>query len=89
MVDDFTTSGNTLQYLSKILHRQGAREIMVVVTHCLLNQTALKKLLAAPIDKLITTNSLANPIFNGAPPQLECYNLTNFLASTIRQTCQN
>ena len=89
VVDDFTTSGNTLQYLSKILHRQGAREIMVVVTHCLLNQTALKKLLAAPIDKLITTNSLANPIFNGAPPQLECYNLANFLASTIRHTCQN
>lgn len=58
IVDDYTTSGNTILYLAHLLQKRKVKKIIACVTHCLLNSTALKQLCQSPLDLIITTNSV-------------------------------
>ncbi len=57
MVDDLTETAGTLSGAAKLVKAHGARRVFAAVSHCLLNDMAIKRLQESAIDELITTNS--------------------------------
>ena len=58
IVDNYSLTGDTLYRISKILKEQGAKKISVVVTHGLFDERAVELLDKAPIDRIISTNTV-------------------------------
>lgn len=58
IVDNYSLTGDTLYRISKILKEQGAKRIFVVVTHGLFDEKAVHLLERAPIDRIISTNTV-------------------------------
>lgn len=77
LVDDLISSGGTLLAAAGMLRAAGASRIEALCTHCLADDATLARLLAAGIDKLRATDSIAGPA-----SQIE---LAGLLAQAIRQ----
>ena len=58
IVDNYSLTGDTLYRIYKILKEQGAKKITVVVTHGLFDERAVELLDKAPIDRIISTNTV-------------------------------
>ncbi len=58
MFDDMISTAGSICGAADLIHRAGAREIQVAATHGVLCGRAVEKLQAAPIDKLIVTNTI-------------------------------
>jgi ribose-phosphate pyrophosphokinase len=67
IVDDFTISCGTLIDTARALRENGARRIIACVTHDLLSKNGLKCLEDSPIEELITTDTVDNPIVRDHP----------------------
>ena len=65
MVDDLTTTAGTLTAAAKLLKDAGAKSIIAAVTHSPITDVGLDKLLASPIQELITTNSVPRKDWRG------------------------
>lgn len=61
IVDDFTISAGTLIETANVVRRKGAKEIYAMVTHALLDQKAITRLMDSNICKLIVTDTVDNP----------------------------
>lgn len=85
VVDDFTTSGNTLLFLIKLLKQKGVKDIYLAITHCLASPANLTKILSAPIKKFFTSNSLANPALAKKHYKLHCFSVASLFAQAIRE----
>lgn len=85
VVDDFTTSGNTLLFLIKLLKQKGVKDIYLAITHCLASSANLAKILDSPIKKFFTSNSLANPALAKKHHKLHCLCIAHLFAQTIRE----
>jgi ribose-phosphate pyrophosphokinase len=83
IVDDFTTSGNTLIFLVNRLRELGAKQIIVCVTHYLPNLEASTRLLNCGLDQLITTNSLINSDLTPSHPKVTQLDIAPLLATAI------
>lgn len=62
IVDDFTISGGTIVETAKALKEQGANRVFACLSHVLLNERGIKKLEDSPIERLVTTDSINNPV---------------------------
>ena len=61
ITDDMTSTAGTLCAAAKILKAHGAAKIYAAVSHCLLNEKGVEKLLATPeIEQIITTDAVPN-----------------------------
>ncbi|MBP7496851.1 MAG: ribose-phosphate diphosphokinase [Bacteroidales bacterium] len=58
IVDDFTTSGNTLSEVSNNLMKMKAKEVYVAVTHGLFNINSMKIIEKSPIKSILITDSV-------------------------------
>lgn len=67
IVDDFTISCGTLIDTARALREHGAERIIACVTHDLLSENGLKCLEDSPIEELITTDTVDNPIVRDHP----------------------
>lgn len=61
IVDDFTISGGTLVDLAEGLKERGARSIRAVLSHLLITEKGIKRLMGSPIQELVATDSVENP----------------------------
>ena len=61
IVDDITESAGTLTSAAALLKKAGAKKIIAGVSHAILNELALQRLLDSQIEELITTNSTPQP----------------------------
>ncbi|MCF7688972.1 MAG: ribose-phosphate pyrophosphokinase [Cephaloticoccus sp.] len=57
LVDDITETAGTLTAAAKMLRDQGALSVRAAVSHCILNEIAIKRLQTGLLDEVITTNS--------------------------------
>lgn len=57
LVDDLTETAGTLTAAAKMVKENGAKSVLVGVSHAVLNDLAEKRLKESVIDELITTNS--------------------------------
>ena len=65
LVDDLTETAGTLVSAAKILRRRGAKRIIAVVSHTVLNDLGIKRLRKSNIDELITTDTVPRPPIEG------------------------
>lgn len=61
IVDDFSISGGTLVDVAKELRNRGAKRIIGVLSHVLLNDKGVKKIEDSEIEFLVSTDSVHNP----------------------------
>ncbi len=60
IVDDFAISGGTLIDLAHELKARGAKKVRAVLSHILLREGGVEKLMNSPIDELYSTDSVEN-----------------------------
>ena len=58
IVDNYSLTGDTICRVAKILKEHGAKKISVVVSHALFTEEAVKQIDEAPIERVISTNSV-------------------------------
>jgi len=58
VVEDMITTGGTAAAIANMLRAHGARRVLFAVTHGVLTNGARDRLLAAPIDEVIVTDSI-------------------------------
>ena len=84
VIDDLISTGGTLVGVAHALKKEGARTIRVLATHGVLAGSAVEKLMAAPIDEIVITDSI--PL---APdkqhPRLKLLSVAPLLAEAIRR----
>jgi ribose-phosphate pyrophosphokinase len=61
LFDDMISTAGSICGAARIVHRAGARVIYVAATHGVFCGQALERLSAAPIDKVVVTNSIPLP----------------------------
>jgi ribose-phosphate pyrophosphokinase len=58
VVDDMISTGGSICEAARILRRKGARSVHIAVTHAVLCGPAVENLDAAPVDRLLITDSI-------------------------------
>lgn len=58
LVDDMTSTAGTLTAAAKLLQKAGAKSIRAAVSHSLLTQKGIDRLIDSPIDELVTTDTV-------------------------------
>jgi ribose-phosphate pyrophosphokinase len=61
LVDDVASSGATLAAAARALHRAGAARVEAVVVHALFAPGALRRLAAAGVARVVSTDTVAHP----------------------------
>ena len=87
LVDDMTSTAGTLSAAANLLHAAGARSIIAVVTHCLLNRQGAERLADSPIEELITTDSV--PMKEDVDYPVTCISIAPLLADAILRIHNN
>jgi ribose-phosphate pyrophosphokinase len=80
IIDDMASTGRTLASAAEVLQDAGAQSVHALFTHPVMTEGALEKLLAAPIQRLVTTNSIPTPDH----PQLQIVSTASLLAEAVR-----
>jgi ribose-phosphate pyrophosphokinase len=83
MVDDLTETAGTLTSAAKILKEHGAARVFAGVSHALLNDLAIERLLKSSIDLLITTNTV--PVRPVSGFNLHICDVSSMLAEAIKR----
>ncbi len=82
IIDDMIDTGGTICEVSEALINRGAREVYVLATHALLTGSAVARLMASPMKRIVTTNTVPVPpekMFD----KLEVLSVSSLLASFI------
>ncbi len=87
LVDDMISTGGSISEAARILRANGAKQIVIAVTHAVLCGPAVERLDAAPIDKLLITDSI--PLRDGAPKRVEVVSVAPLLARAIMNIHRN
>lgn len=80
LVDDMSSTSRTLIGAAEALRRLGAREVHAAFTHAVMGGEAWKRLLAAPLGRILTTDSV--PF--AADPRVEVVSIAPLFAQTVR-----
>jgi ribose-phosphate pyrophosphokinase len=81
IVDDMASTGRTLVGAAEALRKAGAREVHAVFTHAVMAPGALERLMAAPLGRLMTSDSIPVPVH----PRLQVVQIAPLLAHTVQQ----
>lgn len=81
LVDDLASTGRTLAGAAEVLRQAGAREIHAVFTHAVMAPGALDRLLAAPLERIMTSDTI--PVQSHG--RLAVVRTAPLLAQTVRQ----
>ncbi|KAB2879825.1 ribose-phosphate pyrophosphokinase [bacterium] len=80
MIDDMIDTAGTLTQAAAALKTQGAREIYAACTHPILSGTAIQKIMASPIKKIVATDTL--PMRNSCE-KIEVVSVAHIFAEAI------
>jgi ribose-phosphate pyrophosphokinase len=81
IIDDIIDTGGTICKAASLLKQHGASSIMVVATHAVLSSDAKQKLIRAPVDSILTTNSIPKNLNHS---QFEVLDIVPIIAETIK-----
>ena len=82
LVDDLTETAGTLASASALLKQEGALEVSAVVSHAVLGQIGIERLKKAPIQELVTTDTVPHPGCEEIP--LKILSVAPLLGEAIR-----
>jgi len=84
VIDDMIDTGGSVTEAARLLQERGVESIIVVASHGLFSGQCIERLTAAPIDKVVVTDSILIPeqhIF----PKLEIVSAAPMLAEAIKR----
>ena len=88
LTDDMIDTGGTIAAAVKLLHEDGAKDVIIAATHGVLSDPAPQRLAECGAREVIVTNTL--PIGEEKQfPQLTVLSIAPLLASTIRAVFEN
>ncbi len=87
LVDDMISTGGSISEASRVCRKYGAKTIVIAVTHAVLCGPAVERLDAAPIDKILITDSI--PPRAQLPRNTEVVSVAPLLASAIMNIHRN
>ena len=88
LTDDMIDTGGTIAGAVKLLHNDGAKDVIIAATHGVLSDPAAERLAESGAREVIVTNTL--PIDDSKRfPQLTVLSIAPLLASTIRAVFEN
>jgi ribose-phosphate pyrophosphokinase len=87
IVDDMITTGGSISEAARVVRQNGARTIVIAATHAVLAGPAVERLDAAPIDKILLTDSI--PPRQKTPRNLEVVSIASLLARAITNIHRN
>ena len=81
IVDDMISTGGSISEAARILRAAGAERIVIAVTHAVFCGPAIERLDAAPVDRILATDSI--PQGAHRPRKLQLVSIAPLLAQTI------
>jgi len=84
IIDDMIDTAGTLVSAAEAAMENGAESVMAVATHGLFSEPASERLMAAPIDKVIVTNTI-DVKAEGLAPKLEIISVAKVFAASIQR----
>ena len=58
MVDDLADTGNTITRAAKLLKREGAVQVIALITHGVFSGDAIQRINASALDRVVVTNTV-------------------------------
>jgi ribose-phosphate pyrophosphokinase len=83
IIDDLTSTFGTLISAEKLLRKNGAKKIIVAVSHCLLTELGIKKLIDSDVEEFITTNTV--PLCDYSCDKIKTLSVAPVLGEAIRK----
>jgi len=87
LVDDMISTGGSISEASRVCRKYGAKTIVIAVSHAVLCGPAVERLDAAPIDKILITDSI--PPRAQLPRNTEVVSVAPLLANAIMNIHRN
>jgi ribose-phosphate pyrophosphokinase len=84
LADDIIDTAGTIQKAAQALKDNGASRVMASAVHGVLSGPAMQRIEAAPIDKLIITNTIPPPDEKAASGKVVVLSVARLLAQAIR-----
>lgn len=85
LVDDIIDTANTITRAAKLLKREGALKVIVLVTHGVFSGDAIPRINACGIDKIVVTNSVPQHENRKICPKLEVLDISPVFGEAIRR----
>ena len=82
IVDDMISTGGSISEAAKVVRANGAKQIVIAVSHAVFCGPAVERLDACPADKILATNTI--PPCDPAPKNLEVVSVAGLLAQAIQ-----
>jgi ribose-phosphate pyrophosphokinase len=80
LIDDLADTSNTITRAAKLLKKEGATEVIALVTHGILSGDAIDRINASALDKVVVTNSVDQTEHQRRCPKLEVLEVGNVFA---------
>jgi ribose-phosphate pyrophosphokinase len=87
IVDDMISTGGSMAEAARVCRKYGAKHVVIAVTHAVLVGPAVERLDAAPIDKILITDSI--PPRPKQPRNMEVVSVAPLLARAIMNIHRN
>ena len=81
IVDDMISTGGSISEAARVVRDNGAKQIVIAVSHAVFCGPAVERLDACPADKILATNTI--PRSDPAPKNLEVVSVAGLLAQAI------
>ncbi|RAR11194.1 ribose-phosphate pyrophosphokinase [Stemphylium lycopersici] len=85
LVDDLADTSNTITRAAKLLKKEGATEVIALITHGILSGDAIDRINNSALDKVIVTNTVPQDQHKLRCPKLEVLEVGNVFAEAIRR----
>ncbi|PLN85770.1 ribose-phosphate pyrophosphokinase 4 [Aspergillus taichungensis] len=85
LIDDLADTSNTITRAAKLLKKEGAAQVLALVTHGILSGDAIDRINASALDKVIVTNSVDQADHLQRCPKLEVLEVGHVFAEAIRR----
>ncbi|HJO27068.1 MAG: ribose-phosphate pyrophosphokinase [Planctomycetes bacterium] len=81
IVDDMISTGGSITEAARIVRDQGARQVVIAVSHGVFAGPAFERIENAPVDRLLVTDTI--PLDPAAPAKIEVVSVAPLLARAI------
>lgn len=85
LIDDLADTSNTITRAAKLLKKEGATQVIALITHGILSGDAIDRINASALDKVIVTNTVPQADHRARCPKLEVLEVGNVFAEAIRR----
>ncbi|KAH8627435.1 hypothetical protein IG631_17203 [Alternaria alternata] len=85
LVDDLADTSNTITRAAKLLKKEGATEVIALITHGILSGDAIERINQSALDKVIVTNTVPQEDHKSKCPKLEVLEVGNVFAETAEE----